>query len=459
MKPTPPDFKIQSLIQELRNVPIPRDCAQRTLAAMRSAPQAARRTAVLARLALGASGAIGVAALALSIMAQPTMAFSQVVALNDNHVNIVAETSAGFSRYTTEVSGRRYSIVNKFQDGRPNHQPALKMEIEWDFDGSRFFMGTMLRNRGRADIGIVNGQKFGVIQTASHFTPWEVTSLRSTPGHFDPTSANPVFFPFDSPTKLEKQDMFDGQSCDVYAGSRLIKQEPPHANMGAPYDESKGVRVIPWGLISGKIYVDPGTHRILGKGMTFITGETAVTRYRYPASLPDSDFRPRPDWKVYDLDAIRAGIEAGVDHPHIARTPKGDRVKLVAALKTPEGDLMILWLGTPPNGIFDHPAVILGNPNKLVYGVPELTVRRVLLSPRFVHRWHGQLLAGQTDQPAYPVGRWVDLKVPSFREIRSRPIKNKKGKVLGYESTFEGYAQFRHVSVIDVPGDYSSLEQ
>jgi hypothetical protein len=204
-----------------------------------------------------------------------------------------------------------------------------------------------------------------------------------------------------------------------------------------------------------KCFVDPASGQIVR--MEYLSDSGQVEEYhiiRYPASIPDSQFDPPTNGpRVFDLDkdaeALRAAMSPGI--------PLGHGITFRAAVTCPNGELMILWTGTPPNSDgSDYPTV----PRRKVlrvYAPYQLSNGRWRLPKTSWYTFQGQPLCGVSILLDKPIGPKVDINLPIQVEDRSHPIRV-KGEIKAYRSKAITIHPLHNIPTLEAM-PYATLEE
>lgn len=200
--------------------------------------------------------------------------------------------------------------------------------------------------------------------------------------------------------------------------------------------------------------VDPKTERIR-RWQTFDQKGVVVQRglLEFPPVIEDSQFQPpaNPPAPLFDVDAVRPGVVANLQNG-LATIGKGKNKAMIRGILVEEDRFVwIFWTGTPPNGRLDHPVKVLGPKVERAWGMPNFTTSRVAMSKKFdPASVLKEPLAGMCVILAKKAPDKVSLKIPLFEPAKTKPIKDKTGKVVGYESKFVGYQEVRDLPVTRV---------
>jgi hypothetical protein len=209
---------------------------------------------------------------------------------------------------------------------------------------------------------------------------------------------------------------------------------------------------------TGKVYVEPKSGLIVRIEYFDQAGELAsYSTVEYPVAIPLAEFQPPAHGpKLHDLDQDARKIYAVMAHG----APFGNGNVLRAVLTDGGPDISVFWTGTPPPGDASALPSVEGVKVSRAYGPRQFTATRVIEdNPRlYVASFHGQRLSGLTLSLSKPVGDRVTLRMPVLAVDLSRPIKNKSGKVLGYQSKKIGEKVVRDFPVIETV-TYDAINQ
>jgi len=193
-------------------------------------------------------------------------------------------------------------------------------------------------------------------------------------------------------------------------------------------------------------YVEKESGRIVKSEMLDKQGKTTeYSLFDYPNTVPSSLFLPPTNGlRVFDLDRDtqmvrdRMAKGASLGHGNILR----------AVIQSPDGELAVLWTGTPPNADGAQPPVVVGHPSNGTFAPDEITASRWKCSAKELFRFDGQTLCGLCLRVKKPVVGRVTLRIPILVEDHSSPIKDRRGVVRGYRSKQVGTATVRDYPVI-----------
>ena len=382
-----PDKNLETMTHILRaHAPSPsllRNSERTALGALRPsrAPRLLLATGTLAAL-VGA---------ALSLRPQPAAAkgltWTQIArATADAGVRHGVETEPrGFSRTEFWTDGTKWAEVHTLTvkegtmlDGR--RRKAEQAVIEYRNNGVRGFSGTFGSDGGPTPER-PNRSNVGYIATIRTPRVWR------DEGHLYPGGRDSLAVLLAEKDARVLDEKRIGGRREV-----RVRLDDPLAN--------RGVR-------TGTIVVDEKGRVVEARGFGLFPG--TVSRYDYPASVPQSVFEPRPQIFpaiAVDFPKMRESVARGV-----ARGLGTDRgITLRAVLLDCVGSLYVLYSGAVPPGSLPRSVGVVGVPCSKPYGMKTFVAGAP--KPAVVD---GVRLGGMAVTPLRKIGSRVTLRVPAAR--------------------------------------------
>lgn len=383
--------RLQAAISDLRDEPVPQGPKAKTFEAMQ-APN--RRRGLVP--ALASSAIIIVAILVTAWPSQRAMAWQQVVKSTLN------STRFHRAEYKKDPRSGEWVHVGDFWLDGPKHallytyrKPLFDTSLKVDMrcDGKRVYGWRERGNFGEISDESLRDKKFDMSNAFSIETLLSSAYLKIG--------------------KTPTTGSLDGSEVLIYSGQQETGPRGKHV------------------IESIRFFVRKDIGKIIRQETLDQKGEqTEYSTIDYSTAIPDDVFLPPKGVPIRDMDLQRAKLEQVLAHG----VPFGKGNILRAVLEDNLGQLTVIWTGTPPNGDGSPYPILVGHVSHRVFGNDLMTTSIWKYGTHIGFPFQGQRLVGLSISLDKAVDGPITLQMPVLVENKKDPIRDPKGKILGYRS-------------------------